>query len=194
MCCWPRDLGCLCAAPREAACSPSPPRRAAQHSGWVRAGQSSSGEQQQSSAKPIANCSGLLVPKLQANCLQPFARIRCCFLPLAFSAVPHLERSRRQLFYAAMYNGNIGAAAASERESKGDWGEGIDLFLLFSVNTTVCTSADALTSLLWSLKGLLHLVTCCGSRAEQAEVILFLWASLQIGYQSKYDKCSDIPP
>lgn len=151
-------------------------------------------EQQQSSAKPIANCSGLLVPKLQANCLQPFARIRCCFLPLAFSAVPHLERSRRQLFYAAMYNGNIGAAAASERESKGDWGEGIDLFLLFSVNTTVCTSADALTSLLWSLKGLLHLVTCCGSRAEQAEVILFLWASLQIGYQSKYDKCSDIPP
>lgn len=174
MCCWPRDLGCLCAAPREAACSPSPPRRAAQHSGWVRAGQSSSGEQQQSSAKPIANCSGLLVPKLQANCLQPFARIRCCFLPLAFSAVPHLERSRRQLFYAAMYNGNIGAAAASERESKGDWGEGIDLFLLFSVNTTVCTSADALTSLLWSLKGLLHLVTCCGSRAEQAEVILFL--------------------
>lgn len=152
--------------------TPSPQGSAAQQRGesW----QSSTEKQQQSSAKPAPNCSELLVPKLQANGLQPFARIRCRFLPSAFSAVPHLERSRRQLFYAVVYNGNLEAAAASEMESKGDWGEGIDLFLLFSVNTTACTSADALTSLLRSLKGLSHLVTCCGSRAEQAEVTLSL--------------------
>lgn len=88
-------------------------------------------EQQQSSNKPVPNRYGLLVHRLQAYGLQSVLHLnKVLFSSFDIFCCPSFEKkkSRRRLYGAAVYNGNVKAVA----DVKGTGGKGL-IFSSFSL-------------------------------------------------------------